>query len=285
MYLSPDPAIILERSRGFLFAQWGELERLRREVQKSAEQDDIHDLRVASRRFRAALGLCRPFAPKSTIIALKKSIRIVTQALGALRNVDEALAFFRLHDSVDHSIDSQLYKALTVLRSKELKRIKKVFVAFKARELDHQVREIVARMNREQIAENNRFSLVAYFSDVSIRLFLPIHRLLAIATAPGNRSARHALRIAIKKWRYFFEIIAPILDRDNTPVLDLLKEYQTLLGSMNDIVEFEILLNKLKLPDHVRKSASVIFQTEDALLLEKFGALIEQKPLSYTFLI
>jgi CHAD domain-containing protein len=285
--LPPDPAVILERSRGVLFAQWQELLRLRREVQKTADQDDIHDLRVASRRFRAALSLCRPFAPKCAIRALQKSIRSVTQALGALRNIDEALAFFRLHDSatVDHSLDSRLSRALTELRSNELKRIKKVLDAFKARELDRQVRGIVARLNREQIAESNRFSLVAYFSDVSIRLFLPIHRLLSIAAVPGNRSARHALRIAIKKWRYFFEIISPILDRDHTSVLDLLKEYQSVLGSMNDIVEFEILLNKLKLPTPVRESASGIFLAEDALLLEKFSALIEQKPLSYTFLL
>jgi CHAD domain-containing protein len=283
--LPPDPANILERSRGVLFAQWEELVRLRREVHKTAAQDEIHDLRVASRRFRAALSLCQPFAPKGAIIELKKSIRSVTQALGALRNIDEALAFFRLHDPVDHFSGSQLYQALTELRSKELKRIKKVLVAFKVRELDRQVREIVARLNREQIAENNRFSLVAYFSDVSIRLFLPIHRLLAIAAVPGNRSARHALRIAIKKWRYFFEIISPILDRDLTPVLDVLKEYQSVLGSMNDIVEFEILLNKLKLPIPVRESASGIFLAEDAQLLVKFGALIEQKPISYTFLL
>jgi CHAD domain-containing protein len=283
--LPPDPAMILERSRGVLFAEWGELVRLRREVHKKADQEDIHDLRVASRRFRAALSLCRPFAPKSAIIDLQKSIRSVTQALGALRNIDEALAFFRLHDSVNHLLDDQLFQALSELRSKELKRIKKVLVAFKTRALDRQVRGIVARLNREQIAENNRFSLVAYFSDVSIRLFLPIHRLLAIAAVPGNRSAQHALRIAIKKWRYFFEIISPILDRDYTPVLELLKEYQSVLGSMNDIVEFEILLNKLKLSTAVRESASVIFLAEDDRLLEKFGALIEQKPLSYTFLL
>jgi len=55
--LPPDSATILERSRGVFFAQWEELLRLRRAVLKTSDLDDIHDLRVASRRFRAAVEL------------------------------------------------------------------------------------------------------------------------------------------------------------------------------------------------------------------------------------
>lgn len=92
------------------------------------------------------------------------------------------------------------------------------------------------------------------------------------------------MRIAIKKWRYFFEIVAPILDRDYGAVLGLLKEYQTVLGRMNDVAEFGLLCRNLKLSPTEHEHIEKILRAEDELLLECFTALVERKPLSYTFL-
>jgi CHAD domain-containing protein len=123
--LPPESATILERSRGVFFAQWEELLRLRRAVLKSSDIDDIHDLRVSSRRFRAALELFYPFASKGTKTELKKSVRKLTQALGGLRNVDEALLFFQSRTQTASLIDNTLLQSISGLRSRELKRIEK----------------------------------------------------------------------------------------------------------------------------------------------------------------
>ena len=283
--LPPDSATILERSRGVFFAQWEELLRLRRAVLKTSDLDDIHDLRVASRRFRAAVELLSPFAPKSSITELRKTVRKLTRILGGLRNVDEAQLFFQSRTPPESSTDAMLYHALSECRSKELKLIEKALKVFDQRKLDRLVREMVAGLGEECITDRYRFSLLAYFSDVSIRLYLPIQQLLAASTAPGQRASRHALRIAIKKWRYFFEIIAQVLDRDYTHILELLKEYQSILGRMNDIVEFELLLHNMELPPDTCEYVEATFQAEDALLLENLTELIERKPLAYTFLI
>jgi CHAD domain-containing protein len=283
--LPPDSATILERSRGVFFAQWEELLRLRRAVLKTFDMDDIHDLRVASRRFRAAVELFSPFANKSSITELRKDVRKLTQTLGGLRNVDEALLFFQSRAPSESSTDTMLCQAISGLRPRELKRIEKTLKLFDYRNLDRLVRKMVAGLNEDCITDRNRFSLLAYFSDVSIRLYLPIHQLFAVSTAPGDRASRHALRIAIKKWRYFFEIIAQVLDRDYTHILDQLKEYQSILGRMNDIVEFEVLLHNLDLNTVTHKYVEATFLAEDALLLENLTDLIERKPLAYTFLI
>jgi CHAD domain-containing protein len=286
--LYPDSAAILERSRGVFFAQWEELLRLRSAVIKTADRDDIHDLRVASRRFRAALELFYPFLPKGAKTELRKNVRNLTRTLGGLRNIDEALLFFqsRAHsDSSGHSSDSKLLRALAALRSGELKRIAKALKAFDHRHFDQVVRGMIAGLNEDSITSRNSFSLLAYFSEVSIRQYLPIHHLLSDATTSGQRTSRHALRIAIKKWRYFFELSAPILERDYSSILELLKEYQSILGRLNDIVEFEALIRNLKRPKAEREFAGVELLTEEALLLEKLAALIDQKPLTYTFLI
>jgi CHAD domain-containing protein len=283
--LPPDSATILERSRGVFFAQWEELLRLRRTVLKTSDLDDIHDLRVASRRFRAELELFSPFATKSFITELKKNVRKLTQSLGGLRNLDEAQLFFQSKTSPESSTDTTLYQAISGLRTRELRRIEKTLKLFDYRNLDRLVREVVAGLGEECITDRNRFSLLAYFSDVSIRLYLPIHQLQAVSTEPGHRASRHALRIAIKKWRYFFEIISQVLERDYAHILELLKEYQSILGRMNDIVEFELLLHNLELTPDVREYAEATLLAENDLLLENLTELVERKPLAYTFLI
>jgi CHAD domain-containing protein len=279
--LWPDSATILDRSRGVFFAQWEELLRLRRLVIKTADPDDIHDLRVASRRFRAVLELFYPFLRKDSKAELRKQVRKLTQILGGLRNIDEALLFFQAKGQSD----TALIKAFSKLRPGELKRIEKALKAFEHHTLDQMVREMVAGVNEAAISQRNSISLLAYFSDMSIRQFLPIHRLLAIATAPNQRVSRHTLRIAIKKWRYFFEIISLILERDYTHLLDLLKGYQSILGQMNDITEFEVLLDTMKLPPDQREYAKATLRAENTRLLDSLTDLIEQKPLTYTFLI
>ena len=283
--LWPDSATIIDRSRGVFFARWEELLRLRRVVIKTSNQDDIHDLRVASRRVRAALDLFYPFVAKGPKTELRKSVRSFTQILGDLRNIDEAQLFFRSRITSDISADKQIFYALSELRSTELKRIRKALTTFDHRRLDRIVRELVAEINEAAITERNSISLLAYFSEVSIRQFLPIHQLLPGSTAPGKRAPRHTLRIAIKKRRYFFEIIAQVLDRDYSHPLALIKEYQALLGRMNDITVFEGLISHLKLPPDERKHAVDALRAEDTLLLNEFSELIEQKPLTYTFLI
>jgi CHAD domain-containing protein len=259
--------------------------RLRRAVIKSSDVDDIHDLRVASRRFRAALELYYPFATKGSNAELRKSVRNLTRILGGLRNIDEAHLFFQSRNLTGFPGDDTLFFKLAELRTKELKGIEKALKSFDHRNLDRTVRNVVAGLNEDRIPERNRFSLLAYFSDISISLYHPIHQSLTVSMAPEQRASRHALRIAIKKWRYFFEIIAQVLDRDYAHILELLKEYQSILGRMNDIVEFELLLHNLDLAPDTCKHVEATLLAEDALLLENLAELVERKPLAYTFLI
>lgn len=279
-----DPAAILERSRSIFAAQWQELLRLRRAVLKSADPDDIHDLRVASRRFRAVLELFYPFAQKGGKVKLRKKIRNLTRMLGALRNLDEALLFFKAHVRDNVSSKSRLVKALSRLRPEELKLTVKTLENFDQRTFGRVVRKMIAGINEASIMKRGGATLPACFSEASLELYRPIQRLLAVCTAPEQRESRHTLRIAIKKMRYFYEIVATVLDRDYTPFLELLKEYQSLLGRMNDIAVFETMIGNLKLPPDERAHAEKVLLAEDRRLLEEFTELIERKPLAYIFI-
>ena len=273
----------MERSRKVICAQWGELRQLRSEVLKTADIEAIHDLRVASRRFRAAVGLFEPWMPPKSAALLKKQSRKLTRLLGGLRNIDEAILFFRHHTPTGAGGGYQICRILSEKRPGELARIEKGLKTIDVRRLDRTVRKAVSCLEEGRITGSGGSSLPAYFSDTCIRLYQPIHDLLPVATTPEQRASRHLLRIAIKKWRYFFEIVAPVLGADAASMLGLLKEYQTILGRMNDVAEFGALCGGLALSRHERVFAERILQAEDELLLLKLAELIEQKPLVYTF--
>lgn len=278
----PDQGDMLERSRVVLLAQWKELLRVRKEVLERYEAEAIHDLRVASRRFRATLRLLRPWIPQKKAALLKKNIRKVTRLLGALRNIDEALIFFRLHTPATSAERFQLCPILLERRPDERARVEKALTAFDYQRLNRMVRKASSRLKKERIADSRSISPPVYFSNTCLKLFQPIRTLLPDATSHEHRESRHALRIAIKKWRYFFEIVAPILGCDCSATVDLLKEYQTILGRMNDITEFGMLCGRLTLSRHERIFVESILQAEHELLLQKFTELIERKPLGYT---
>jgi len=252
---------------------------------KTSDPDDIHDLRVASRRFRAALELYYPLAPKGSKTKLRKSVQNLTRILGGLRNIDEARLFFRSRVIMADSDDDRICRIFSDLRPRELNRIIKTIKAFDHHKLDLIVREMVAGLNQERIAIRNRFSLLAYFSEMSIKRFLPIHQLLAVSTVPGHHEARHALRIAIKKWRYFLEIISQVLGSDYSRILEQLREYQSLLGRMNDIVVFGEMLGNLELSVGEQEHANAVLKQEEELLQASFEELIGRDPITYTFLI
>lgn len=278
---TPDLSVVQERFSGVFIAHWEELLRLRRVALKTSDLDDIHDLRVASRRFRAVLDLYRRLSLKNAKAGVNKNVRKLTRTLGGLRNVDEARIFFQARTGTDAFAGSVLGRTLSGLRSREVKRIGKVLISFEHRKLDRIVRKMVARMNLDHIRERNDLSIPTIFSDVSAGMYRPIQEALPVSTIPGHRAERHSLRIAIKKWRYFLEITAQVLELDYSSVLEQLKEYQSYLGRMNDIVEFEILLRGLELPKSELEHAQAILIAEDASLLAGFRNLAECNPLKY----
>ncbi len=278
------PATIMERSQDAVLTQWQELLRLRRKVLKTSDLEAIHDLRVASRRLRAAVGLFEPWIPQKIAAVLKKSCRKLTRVLGAQRNIDEALLFFRLHTPAKSGGGYQICRILSEQRPRELERIKEALTELDHRRLDRMMRKAVTGLKEKLPTGSGSPSLPDYFSDMSLRLFQPIQNLLPVATSPNMRESRHALRIAIKKWRYLLEIVAPVLECDCSSILNQLKEYQTILGRMNDVAEFGALCSRLALSRHERVFIETTLQTEDELLLLKLTELIAQKPLTCTCL-
>jgi CHAD domain-containing protein len=274
---------MLQRTGNVFFSQWEELLRLRQVVLKSCEHEDIHDLRVASRRFRAALNLLGPLCAGCNVQKISKVVRTLTRTLGDLRNLDEALVFFGPRPG--QSGLTGLVNRLEAVRDDEQRGVVKDLKHFKPGKRDQQVREIVAGITTYNTRKQNIPTLPSYLSNTSISLFETVQTLLPAALHLENTEERHALRIAIKKWRYFLEIVARISERDYDAVLEQLKKYQSILGSMNDMMVFAAMCRNIGEPAEERAAAEQMLSNETTRLFDEFIALVDAEPLSYTFLI
>lgn len=267
------------RAGNVLYAQWSEFCRLRTVVLSHHDTDAIHDLRVASRRLRATLGLFTPFISVKSVKSVSQEIRRVTGALGHVRNIDEARIYVKTLPVELPILDKRLRR----LRTQEVKAVTRMLKMLPCRKMDKRLQAAVAEMAVVPSHDNRDQRLLAYLSETSIQRYQMIHALLAPAIIPENVTGRHRLRIAIKKWRYLLEAVGQVCGQDYGAILETLKGYQTLLGTLNDLVEFGILCDRLKLPQEEKKVLKKALLQEAAGCFASFVQVAASQPLQYSF--
>lgn len=265
-----------ERAGIVLFSQWNEFCGLRERVLRQGDVDSIHDLRVASRRMRATVGLFAPFISGKSVKRISKGLRRVTRELGHLRNIDETIIYV---GALPAPLPA-LSRLLPTAREREMRAVTGVLKPFPRQETDRMIRKAVAELAGIPHGDQK---LPAYLSEMSIQRYQAVHDLLLPATVPENVVIRHGLRIAIKKWRYLLETLGQVCQYDYSATLWILKEYQTLLGSLNDMVEFAALCGSLALPPHEREGIAAALERDSAAYLARFIETAAARPLQYTF--
>jgi len=161
-----------------------------------------------------------------------------------------------------------------------MKAVTDVLKPFPRQEMDRTLREAVAGL--AGITSDDQ-ELPVYLSETSIQRYQAVYDLLLPATIPENVETRHRLRIAIKKWRYLLETLGQVCRHDYSATLETLKEYQTLLGSLNDMVEFGALCDALALPAHEREEITTALVRDSADYLARFIETAAARPPQYTF--
>lgn len=239
------------------------------------DPEDIHDLRVASRRLREGLTLFSRSFPPDRVSRLRKAVRKVTDILGDLRNIDECLAFLR-EEAValgpEHGghllgcIDLYLNK-----RSTARKRLKSDLRTIKPVTL----RKLFVKTIRTPYLFDPPPDTVDPFISVDDFARQSIDERLAavLALVPRARSAeqsaaQHRLRIAVKRYRYRMEVLAPLMAEGYRQQHAHVKEYQEILGRIHDLDVFAELIRGIGLP----------VATEAALA----GLLTEKRDESFT---
>ena len=196
------------------------------------DADGIHDMRVASRRLRAALREHKVVFGKKAYADFQAHVRGVTSSLGKARELDVCLDLLeerrrQVHGAPRHGV-IHLVKKLRTLRNAESDKVVASAVSVDTPEFNRTLIEIF-----ESIAANKK----CYLKNAARRLtkgYGRLRNLHSLWTSTPSDDILHCIRVRFKKLRYACEIYAPLYGSEMEAFLMQLKNVQGTLGTWND---------------------------------------------------
>jgi CHAD domain-containing protein len=200
--------------------------------------EDVHDMRVSTRRMRSALRIFMPYFKGKVIRSFRASLRKVADALGAVRDLDVLIDNLHKYEK-KHSaslqgaialLDAQRGEARTALHKglgrKDYHRFILHFGEFLTTPGAN------ARATDNGVLAPNR---VRHILPTLIYEHLGAVRAYDAAIEDGDPETLHALRIEFKRLRYLTHFFEEVLGDTTGSFLKDLKAIQDHLGRMQDI--------------------------------------------------
>jgi CHAD domain-containing protein len=197
--------------------------------------EGIHDLRVSTRRLRAAVDLWLDNAPGKKLARCRKSLRRLGRRLGAVREIDvnrrelSELALGRSANAVAIEFAAAFEARRKSRRARELeKELERI-------DLPDLFRQMRAELAKSPGSEAESISLIFVARRELERRVPPLEGLLEATLRRPSAPALHRFRIELKKLRYSVEMCGPAYDgRRRVRLVARLKELQDALGAAQD---------------------------------------------------
>jgi len=205
-----------------------------------ADEDAVHDMRVAMRRLRAAMRIARPFFRRKPLGRLRGFLQDTAAALGAVRDLDVILAHARAYvarqpegagelDGWLADLASRRAEARLALRDhlagKSFRRLRREFQAFLAE----------ARGAGSPLVAADAVSPPRIRDVLASAVWVQYGRVRAHESVQSpTPESLHVLRIEIKRLRYLLEAFQSVLGLRVLPAVDLAVRAQDHLGGLHD---------------------------------------------------
>lgn len=218
-----DDCRLMHRSKSdiaiFLKRQRREFHRLSKQLEKDSSPPRIHRLRVCVRRLQSTLWVIEKGLPVVHTKSVKRHLRKVAHRLGEIREIDVGVR------------DAKNYH----LKAGPLKRRRKTLGKSLIRFMSRRRRKVIeSKLDRIVEVLHGNGNLEIRSVEHVLRQRWAVLRSKSMARHPDL----HRLRIAFKKTRYSFEVLAK-------PVAPL-REVQDVLGRLHDLKVLEQLVGKTR---------------------------------------
>ncbi len=243
-----------------------------RAVRVDRNIEDVHALRVASRRLRATLRLLAPVAPTAALRPVQKAIRHLASAAGAVRDRDVLIAHLAdnralLPEDLCAGLDD-LAAALATERARAYAHLIDLLdsdghAAFKA--------DFARLMNRSTGWDDA--PRVRDLAGSTIWCHYEALRAHDRDGIPLEGAPMHAMRIDAKKLRYVLELFAENFGERVDPVVAQLAAFQDELGALNDVEVAGSTLASADIGEDARAASAAYLSLRESQRKTLFDAL------------
>jgi CHAD domain-containing protein len=229
--------------------------------------EDVHALRVATRRLRATLRLLEPVGP-ARLRAHGKAIGRLARAAGAVRDRDVLLADLEKRGpELPAALAPSLAALAGAVRAERAEAHGRLLGLLDGRRHDAFVREFAAVMcGRDGWDDGPR---VRDLAGGTLWRHYEALRAYDVGGLPAEEEPLHAMRIEGKRLRYVLELFAETFGERGDEVVAPLMAFQDHLGGLNDVAVARVLLAPHARDDDAGPAAAayLALREQDALAL------------------
>lgn len=204
-------------------------------VRGGTDPEAVHDMRVATRRLRSALGFLGPFLRDPRIAALAPRLQRLGRLLGRVRDLDVALERARAY-ALNHPEAGDLAPLLRAWERQRARQHRRLVRYLDSPGHARWVRRwegLIAEMGQAKVAGEPSIGAVApLLVYLQWRAVWAFDRVLPQAPV----ELLHALRIGCKRLRYGLEFCAEVLPQRVVRLIPEITALQDHLGELNDHV-------------------------------------------------
>jgi putative phosphoesterase len=205
-------------------------------VRAGRDAEALHDLRVATRRLRAALGLLED-AGVPEARGWRRDLRRVTRALGDARDLDVRIDFLRRFLARARGpAGAGLRPLLDALRRRRASAQRAVAAALRRLVVRGTLDDLVRRAGpwSEASADGKAAAARRLAGRALLDRLAAVRNLGPFVFRPEAAARHHRLRIAAKRLRYVMEALRPLFGPPLEERLAEVKALQEILGSLHD---------------------------------------------------
>lgn len=212
-----------------------ELKSCRAEFSEAA----VHDLRVATRRLLACLGMARALDPHPRLQKIRRMIKNQIDELDELRDCQVMLV--EVTESLEEHPELSPVHAFLLAREKRLlRKARKQVRAFESAALRKSMKKIASSLEKRLARTEADLELLQAVDNVYATTVQRYNQIDAAQPA-----TIHRLRLSFKKFRYMVEIIHPTLTDYPVNQFKRMHDYQSMMGEVQDVESFLGLLDEM----------------------------------------
>ncbi|MEI7839578.1 MAG: CHAD domain-containing protein [Methylococcaceae bacterium] len=205
--------------------------------------EDLHDMRVATRRMRATLRIFQHGFKPNAVKFLKRGLKETIYVLGSVRDLDVFIENLVIYQQEKHSdTPLELMPLLDYCQIQRDRARTKMLTYFDSESYKKFKSETARLLKKERQGKSLPISTKQRPIPYQIRHVAPVliysHYDAIRAYEPFLNNADiellHQLRIAFKYFRYTLENLQELLGNEGTIVIEEIKQIQTYLGNLND---------------------------------------------------